>query len=213
LYLGFYIGDLGGPVIGGFLAQRLGFKWIFWFLGSIGCVLLLTIFFFLPETFRHNDIPQPSSIKPPRTSLKEAFKKANPLTPLKLLLLPNVALESIYMSSILAFMFVQNIIIPKFDTIYNLSLSAIGLIYLAPGVGYLIGSIVGGRYSDYVLVKYESKHNGYSYPEIRLKSIWFGSMLLPVSYYAFGWMIEFKVNLILPIIFMFLGKVFSLFLF
>ncbi|RIA97894.1 major facilitator superfamily domain-containing protein [Glomus cerebriforme] len=210
LYLGFYIGDLGGPIIGGFITENIGFKWIFWLLASIGCALLLIIFFFLPETFRHNTI---SSIQPSRISLKQTLKKINPLTPIKLLRLPNVALKTIYMSSIWAFMYVQNVIIPTFYDIYQLSSLAIGLTYLAPGIGYLIGSVVGGRYSDYVLAKYESKHSGYSYPEVRLNSIWLGSILIPISYCAFGWTLQFKINLIYPIISMFLGGFGTLFVF
>ena len=110
------------------------------------------------------------------------------------------------MSTIWAFMYVQNVVIPTFYNTYNLSYSAIGLTYLAPGVGYLIGSIVGGRYSDHVLAKYGSKHDGNSYPEARLNSIWSGIILVPLSYCAFGWTIYFKANLILSLIFMFLGK-------
>src|SRR5207247_7141617 len=132
--------------------ESLGFKWIFWLLASVGCILILVIFFFLPETFRYNNIS--SSIQLSYT-LKQAFKKINPLTPLKLLLLPNVALKTIYMSSIWAFMYVQNVIIPTFYDVYNLSSLAIGLTFLAPGIGYLIGSVVVGRYSDYVLAYYE----------------------------------------------------------
>jgi len=110
------------------------------------------------------------------------------------------------MSSIWALSYVQDVIIPTFHDIYDLSSSTIGLTFLAPGIGYLIGSVVGGRYSDYVLAKYESEHNGSSYPEVRLNSIWIGSILVPISYCAFGWMLHFKINLIFRIIAMFLGE-------
>ena len=206
LYLGFYIGDLGGPIIGGFLAETLGFTWIFWFLASIGCVLFPIIFFFLPETFRHNNNISQSSISSSQTSLKQKFKKINPLTPIKLLLLPDVSLNIIYMSSIWAFMYVLNVVIPTFYNTYNLSYSAIGLTYLAPGLGYLIGSVIGGRYSDYVLAKYGSRHDGNSHPEARLNSIWLGVVLIPLSYCALGWSLYIKANIILSLIFMFLGE-------
>jgi MFS family permease len=134
------------------------------------------------------------------------FKKINPLAPMKLLRFPNVSLKIIYMSTVWAFMYVQNVVIPTFYETYNLSYSAIGLAFLAPGIGYIIGSIVGGRYSDYVLTKYESKHNGSSYPEVRLNSIWLGVILMPLSYCAFGWAVGLKANLILPLVFMFIGK-------
>ncbi|CAI2162482.1 10853_t:CDS:2 [Funneliformis geosporum] len=211
LYLGFYIGDLGGPIIGGFLAERLGFTWIFWFLAIFGCILLPLIFFFLPETYRHDhaNLTQPTA---PSQPIMQNFKKFNPLTPIKLLALPNVSLKIFYMSTIWAFMYVQNVIIPIiFYESYQLSYSFIGLTFLAPGIGYLIGSVIGGRYSDYVLNKYKVAHNGFSYPEIRLNSIWFGCVLIPVTFVVFGWTLEYKAHLIFPIISMFLGGFGSLF--
>ncbi|CAG8724416.1 5955_t:CDS:2, partial [Funneliformis mosseae] len=210
LYLGFYIGDLGGPIIGGLLTERLGFTWIFWFQAIIGCILLPLILFFLPETYRHDHAtPQPTA---PSQPIRRNVKKFNILTPIKLLVLPNVSLKIIYMSTIWAFMYVQNVIIPIiFYESYHLSYSFIGLTFLAPGIGYLIGSVIGGRYSDYVLTKYEVGHDGYSYPEVRLNSIWFGCVLIPISFGGFGWSLEYKAHLIFPIISMFLGGFGSLF--
>lgn len=51
-YLGPLCGPLLSPIIGGLLAQNLGWRAIQWFLVIFGTVILLFLIFFLPETLR-----------------------------------------------------------------------------------------------------------------------------------------------------------------
>ncbi|OBZ71309.1 hypothetical protein A0H81_08578 [Grifola frondosa] len=46
----------------------------------------------------------------------------------------------------------------------------IGLVLLAFGVGSLLGSMLGGRYSDHVFSQLKAKNGGQSHPEMRLQS-------------------------------------------
>lgn len=56
-YLGWYslgwnLGPVVGPAIGGVVSQYLGWRWIFWLLAIFGAVHWLLLGFFLPETLR-----------------------------------------------------------------------------------------------------------------------------------------------------------------
>lgn len=51
-YLGPLMGPLLAPIIGGALAERLGWRSTLWFLAIYGGVLLIFLFFALPEVNR-----------------------------------------------------------------------------------------------------------------------------------------------------------------
>lgn len=46
------LGPVIGPAIGGPLADKAGWRWIFWFLTILGTIFLLAILLFLPESCR-----------------------------------------------------------------------------------------------------------------------------------------------------------------
>ncbi|CAG8857598.1 19768_t:CDS:1, partial [Gigaspora margarita] len=77
---------------------------------------------------------------------------------------------------------------------YKLPPSSIGLLFLAPAVGYAIGSLVGGKYSDFVLQR-ARKNCESVYPEMRIKSAIVGIIIIPSSYLAYGWLLEHNFNI------------------
>ncbi|CAG8471677.1 16859_t:CDS:10 [Acaulospora colombiana] len=193
-YVGPLIGPLIGPIIGGFLTDYLGWRWIFWFLTIFGGILFLFIFFALPETFRDRSA----------SSLRRRF---NPFLPLSLLRYPNVMLSLVYVSSIFAIVYTQNTLLSRnFTQLYNLKTSDVGLVFLGPGTGYMIGSVIGGRYSDFMLKRAGERNDGIGHPEMRLSSTWVAMVLIPVSYIAYGWVVAYRLNIALPLIAMFLGE-------
>ncbi|CAI2163618.1 17398_t:CDS:2 [Funneliformis geosporum] len=208
ILLGFYFGELMGPIIGGILTEFLGWHSIFWFLSIYGSILLLLIIFFIPETL-YNSSPEISiPIITGSITNTSNTKQFNLLSPFKLLYYPNIILTIIYNTTAWMLIYVLHIIIPfSFTNIYNLSSLYIGLVFLAPGVGCIIGSILGSHYSDYLINKYEEKNGKEeSYPELRLKSIWIGVLLAIISFYIFGWILERRVDIIWPLIMMFIAN-------
>lgn len=95
-----------------------------------------------------------------------------------------------------------------FNPRFNLTTALVsGLFYLAPGGGFLIGSIVGGRLSDRTVRKYIVRRDGVRLPQDRLNSglitLFF---VLPVSALVYGWTLqEEKGGMAVPIISAFFG--------
>ncbi|CAG8545472.1 5842_t:CDS:2 [Funneliformis mosseae] len=207
-YFGFFIGPLSGPLIGGYLTQYLHWRAIFWFLTIYGSILLFIIYHLLPETSRPRQIPLPNIksedlILLPPLSPKKNY---NPLAPLSLLRYHNLTLVILYKVWVTSTIYVQNILIPeKFAITYGLTASQTGLVFLAPGIGLMSGSLVGGRLSDYVLRKKMRERDGSYAPELRLHSAWLGVILIPTAYFSFGWLLESDACIVYPLIAMFLG--------
>ncbi|PYH32978.1 putative MFS transporter [Aspergillus neoniger CBS 115656] len=84
-----------------------------------------------------------------------------------------------------------------------------GLFYLAPGAGFLVGSILGGRLSDRTVRNYIKKRNGTRLPQDRLNS-GLGTLffVLPAAALVYGWTLqEEKGGMVVPIIAAFFGGV------
>ncbi|KAF6798258.1 MFS antiporter QDR3-like protein 1 [Colletotrichum sojae] len=79
-----------------------------------------------------------------------------------------------------------------------------GLLYLVPGAGYLAGSQLGGRWSDYTVNSWIQK-GGIRLPEDRLRSsLIFLALILPGSMILYGWTLDKKVGGIpLPVVCMY----------
>ncbi|EXX54125.1 uncharacterized protein OCT59_007162 [Rhizophagus irregularis] len=202
-YLGPLVGPVIGPVIGGYVTDYLGWRWILWILTVIGGLILILIFFALPETFAPpTNLPNPNNT----TSNSRHRKRFDPTSPLRLLKYPNMSLVIVYISITYAVLYIQNTLSgTSFANIYHVSTSTVGLIFLAPGTGYLIGSVIGGKWSDYVLIEAKKRNNGVGYPEMRLHSVWIGCFFISVSYICYGWFLEARLHIALPIIAMFTG--------
>jgi hypothetical protein len=90
-----------------------------------------------------------------------------------------------------------------------------GLFYIAPGCGYLVGTLLGGRWADYIVKSWIRKRNGVRVPEDRLKScLIFLGLIVPGWVLVYGWTVEKAVGGIpVPVLAMFLQGVAQLFCF
>lgn len=209
----FYLGPLCGPglapIIGGALTQGLGWRSTLWFLAIFGGVMLLLIIFCLPETIprrkRLNSEPNPEGAT---QAVKEETKLGtkilkgfiDPLKVLKYLRYPPI-LISVYSASI-AFggLFVINVSIQSNfgNPPYNFSTIEVGLLYLAPTLGYAVSSLLGGRWIDYIMAREARKAGRYDadgklvyLPEDRMKeNIWLAATLYPAAMIWYGWSVD-----------------------
>jgi MFS family permease len=178
-YMGFVtagslLGPSLGPVIGGLLAQYLGWRAIFWFLVILTGAWLVPFFIFFPETARK--IVGNGSIPPPRWNMslssylktrkvsrtdREAAEMAvdpksrklafpNPLPTLAIVFQKDTSLLLVSNALMFAgFYDVAASIPPIFRSSYGLSDLQIGLCYLPFGVGSSLASILNGKFLDH----------------------------------------------------------------
>ncbi|KAH9898723.1 major facilitator superfamily transporter [Xylariomycetidae sp. FL2044] len=235
---GFYVGVslLGpnvapplGPVLGGIIAARLGWKWIFWFLAIIGGTVLLVIFMVLPETARsivgNGDIYHTGIYRPlirflsreqhphERTGQNQQeskFSLPNPLACLKLLLIKEVFIvllcNGIYYAT---YCCIQASLSTLFIDIYGYRELQAGLIYIPFGLGCLLSTYIWGRVlnRDYAKVAKSSgmedvhqRSQNFPIELARLGSSYYLIGLAAVSMIGYGWTIERRVHVSVPLL-------------
>lgn len=231
-YLGPLLGPLFGPIIGGLLAQNLGWRSTQWFLAVYGAILVLSIFFALPETLIAPDSKslgtQPNSIAIAgqsdltrvisRRSLQNNTKKwlktskqffIDPLKIIMYLRFPAVLITIFYASITFSCLYLLNISMEvKFsEAPYNFTPLIIGLSYIPSSVGYIVASIVGGRWTDQIMAREAKKAGRYDEkgklvyrPEDRMReNAWIAAFLYPAALIWFGWTAEKGVHWAVPV--------------
>ncbi|CUM45115.1 uncharacterized protein AC631_00930 [Debaryomyces fabryi] len=77
----------------------------------------------------------------------------------------------------------------------------VGLLYIPNSVTYVIASILGGKWNDYLLKKYSKKHNGEMVPESRISwNVLTAIILFPPACLIFGWCLDFGTHWVTPLI-------------
>lgn len=196
-----------------------------WFLTVFGGLNWLSLFFFLPETLAKKKplLPDPPAattnggdddlnrteslarmstrqsvaIKTKRgaTILRKAF--VDPLRCILFLKFPPVAITVAFASVTFASVFILNISIQSTfsSTPYHFSTLIVGLLYIPSSMGYVIASILGGRWVDRIMAREAAKAGRYDekgkliyLPEDRMReNAWIAASLLPLAMIWYGW--------------------------
>jgi multidrug resistance protein len=200
--MGILFGPILGPICGGFIAQRIGWRWDMWIVLILACLLTIGLIIFNTETY-HSFIIE-KKVKKLRKELNRpelqnimTYNKdtaeRTPLTilrhgitrPLKMLTRsPIVLLCSLYMSFLFGLLFLLfTTITPVFIQTYGWSPEMTGLAYLGIGVGNFIGIGFVAKTSDATIVRLAKKNKGVYEPEMRLPLCVFFGLMIPISFF------------------------------
>ncbi|KAF9182070.1 hypothetical protein BGZ51_004979 [Haplosporangium sp. Z 767] len=209
MFLGQFLGPVLGPPIGGLLAQAFGWESTFFFMAIVSAIVIVELFFLLPETYREEDMDTLRELEEKGDALEidektvVSKKRFNPFQSVLLLRHPVVLLASIETGMIFALMFSIETVVPRlFTDYYALNESQVGLTYLGAGAGSVLGSILGGKLSDKNMMRGKEKNGGELLLEDRLSfSMWFaGFAIVPLGSLLFGWGAEKVWSIAVPIL-------------
>jgi MFS family permease len=182
-----------GPIIGGALADSLGWRSIFWFLAIYSGVFLLVLILALPETLRaivgdgswtpsnilhrqplalyqrYQNLPEKSSEQ--RSPAEK--KNIDFLAPLRILINRQAIIPILFVSLYYSVWQMSiTVMSTLFSRIYHLNETEIGLTFIANGVGSMVGTLITGKILDldYKRVEtafdqdHENQNNGEAFP-------------------------------------------------
>lgn len=191
-----------GPCIGGILLTYSNWRSIYWLqVAQAGLGFTLSVLL-IPSI--QSEVAQLHEKREGKLSLFQVIKQFNPSRVFKLYLRPHILLTNTTCGFLAITQFglissVRHIINPRF----NLTTPLIaGMIYIAPGIGFIVGSLVGGRFSDRTVKRYIEKRHGLRLPKDRLNcSLIHLLFVLPTSCLLYGWSLDQEFGgLALPIV-------------
>ncbi|KAL4917520.1 major facilitator superfamily domain-containing protein [Aspergillus aurantiobrunneus] len=207
--LGSVTGPAIGPCIGGVIVTFASWRYIYWLqTGMAGFGLVLSLIF-VPEIQKEEE-GAGAEIDKEKKKITPGYvlRVFNPVRVFRLWLYPNIffahltcGLLSTYLYALLSS--ARTIFNPRF----NLTSALVsGLFYLAPGAGFLVGSVLGGRLSDATVHKYIARR-GFRLPQDRLNSgLVMLSIVLPGATLVYAWTLQQeKGGMPVPIIAGFVG--------
>ncbi|KAF2730876.1 MFS general substrate transporter [Polyplosphaeria fusca] len=179
------------PLMGGFIAQYLGWAWCYRIPGFIQLGSFVIVLFGLPETLYSRNT---SSTTHKQNSFKDliTFRATLPLHKLQLkdfwrtiYMLKYLAISIPGLYYMTAFGYGSVIFATTgsqlFHEFYGFTVSQTGLMLSIPLlIGCIIGEANGGWLIDWMVVRHAKKHNGEKSPEARLDALWFG-LLVPIG--------------------------------
>jgi multidrug resistance protein len=216
--LGPLLGPTVGPVIGGFVSETIGWRWVNWITmipASLGVVALGILsgetnhqVIIRRKTIRlRKELGRPELrscyVDPDAPVMSKGRILLNGLVrPIKMLFRSAIIFSvSLYIAFVYGCLYLLFNTIPMvFQGSYGWSIGVAGLVYFSLLVGYAVGLACFSFFSDRTVVRMTKANGGVYEPEFRLPDcIWF-ALLLPISFFWYGWSADKAVHFMVPII-------------
>ncbi|CZT41675.1 related to multidrug resistant protein [Rhynchosporium secalis] len=206
------LGVAVGPIIGGIVAENIGWPWIFWIVSASDGFLVVLGFFLIYESYaptllakKARDLRKESGegyftkheLSHPKLSQKLKVTMVRPVRmlfsqPLVPLISMFLAYEfGVYCLAITTFGAI-------FEELYHQSTTISGLHYTAIAVGNTIGSQMGGWATDRVWKHLTAKAGGSTSPEYRVPMMIPGAIAMPIGLFWYGWSVQERLLWIMP---------------
>lgn len=201
-----------GPIIGGFMAGRTTWRWMFWSTSIFQAVMIAVSFAAFKETYAPVILAKRAARLRKDTGDSRYYTEherlvagrsvlsvlSNALTrPLRLLLFhPIIIIASVNLAFDYGILY---IVLTSFAELwtnyYHVSIEMSGLHYIALALGELAGAQIGASMIDGFYRRKKVQHSdGDLAPEYRLPVIFPGALLAPVGLAIYGWMAEYRVH-------------------
>ncbi|KAF3480117.1 multidrug resistant protein [Arthroderma uncinatum] len=209
-----FLGPAIGPLVGGFLSDAMGWRWLYWIQLILSSVVFLLITFTLPETYTPTLLAKRAKKlqkeKNDPSYVTEADLDSRPMgeklrifmiRPFQLLFLePIVLFLSIYMSVLYGLLYMFFIAYPiVYEEGKGYSSGITGLMFIPLAIGVAGSAIFAPSVNKHYLTLV-AKYNGKPPAEMRLVPMMISCWLIPIGIFIFAWTSYSEVHWIGPAI-------------
>ena len=201
-----FIGPALGPLIGGYLSDGKGWRWLYWIQLILAGFIWIVITFTVPETYAPTILARRAK-RLNKNAAKSGEKKVRYVTEQDLDLLPFatrmknfllrpfqllfteliVFLISIYMSVLYGLLYMFFVAYPiVYKEGKGWSAGKTGLMFLPLAAGVIVAALCAPLVNRHYL-KMAMKHGGNPPPEVRLYPMMLSCWLIPIGLFIFAW--------------------------
>ncbi|KAF5502372.1 Efflux pump rdc3 [Colletotrichum aenigma] len=211
--VGTILGPTTGPIIGGYITEVAGWRWMFWAISIVIAVVSIFMFLVLKETYppvllerkaarlrKETGNPNFRSSLAPDYTPSELFRRSIIRPPKLLFTCPMITVVCTYVATLYGTLYLLYATYSfVFTEVYNFSTVADGLVFLPGGIGTLLGAYYIGTLSDRTIRKRVAEGKTPT-PEDRLAFIITvpGGLTFPAGLFIYGWCVEYRVHWIVP---------------
>ncbi|KUJ10716.1 MFS general substrate transporter [Mollisia scopiformis] len=196
-----FIGPAIGPLVGGFLSDAAGWRWLYWIQLILAGIVWFLITFTVPETYAPTILAARAKKLRKTTNdqmhVTEQDLDERPFTerlwiflvrPVQLLFLePIVFLVSVYMSVLYGLLYMFFVAYPIiFQEGKGYTAGITGLMFIPLAIGVLLSACCAPFVNKHYLYMCK-KHNGSPPAEVRLIPMMISCWLIPVGLFIFAW--------------------------
>ncbi|KAI8623048.1 major facilitator superfamily domain-containing protein [Xylariaceae sp. FL1651] len=213
--LGPLLGPSIGPIVGGYLTQAAGWRWVFWLIAIVAGIACVACFVFFKETYAPKLLRQKAVRLRKETGnhrLRSPYEKnaiskwdrfkTGIVRPAKMFARPAVFLLTPYVAVAYGAQYLLfTTFVFVFQDRYHFSEQSTGLIFIAPAVGQILGNITFSQMAD-LFVRRRIESGQGAKPEHRLNPYMTipGGILLSGGLFLYGWTVQFGFHWIVPLV-------------
>ncbi|KIK67855.1 hypothetical protein GYMLUDRAFT_155353 [Collybiopsis luxurians FD-317 M1] len=195
------VGPSTGPLVGGWIALKSNWQWVFWSVSIADGLLQVAGFVFLRETYGPQILKRKAHSLRTSTgkNYRSAFEDPNRhwttymargmFKPIKFLFTePIVQVFALYMAVLYGVLYLSlTTFVQVFTDQYGENSGIAGIHYLAIAVGSTVGGQVGARVLNTIYRRLKARNGGVGTPEMRLPLLMVSATTLPIGLLIYGW--------------------------
>jgi len=214
--LGPFLGSSLSPIVGSFVVQALGYRWLFIITAGLDLILAFVSILFMDESYapivrikRDAASKIPEKVKNARRHHgsdvqvnRWKFLCISLSRPIILLTRSLICFSmGLYMALVYSTFYLM---VTTFDELftntYGFGVGISGLPYLGLCAGFILASVLGPLIMRKIYAHCQAKNNGIGTPEMRIPALILASLFIPIGLLWYGWSAQAKLHWIMPII-------------